>query len=147
MKRSIVLTMVFLTSAILQGCTARQGGTTKAETTKAETATAETTTLEVTVRDTTANKGLYKAGSYTADAKGYGGDVVVTVTVDENKITTVSVKGADETEGIGTKAINELPDIILEKQSIEVDAVAGATITSQAIKDALKTALEQAAVK
>lgn len=84
------------------------------------------------------------SGEYTGTAKGMGGDVTVTLTLKDSKITDVKAEGDKETDGIGTKALEQLPDEIKEKNSIGVDGVSGATVTSDAIKDAAKAALESA---
>lgn len=90
------------------------------------------------------SKGIYTAGSYTASARGFGGDVEVTVQVDENKILSVTAKGDSETAGIGTPALDKLPDAIVAANSADVDTIAGATVTSNAIISAVKSALEDA---
>ncbi len=92
----------------------------------------------------TGDMGSYKSGTYTATADGYGGDVVVEMTFTSDKITQVTVTGESETENIGTNALNELPSDIMEKQTHEVDHVAGATVTSEAIKTAAKDCIDQA---
>lgn len=89
-------------------------------------------------------EGIYKPGTYTATAQGYGGEIQAKVTVDENAITKVELTGDQETDGIGSKAIDELPDKIVAANTSSVDAVAGATITSEAIMEAVNTALTQA---
>jgi len=75
-------------------------------------------------------------------AKGYGGDVNVTVEVNGKSIVSVVAVGKDETQGIGSKAIDELPAKIVEANSTDIDGVSGATYTSNAIKEAVKKALE-----
>lgn len=80
-------------------------------------------------------------GALTGTAKGFGGDVTVTVTVDGDDILTVEAVGADETPGIGSNAIEQLPAKIVEADSTEVDGVSGATYTSNAIKEAVNAAL------
>ena len=87
---------------------------------------------------------VYQAGTYEAAAAGFGGDVVVKVTVDEAKILDIQVEGKDETDGIGTKAIDMLPAAMLEQQSADVNAIAGATFTSKAIRLAVQECLDQA---
>jgi uncharacterized protein with FMN-binding domain len=87
--------------------------------------------------------GVYVPGTYTASGQGFGGAVDVSVTVDTKKITAVSAKGENETEGIGSMAIAELPAQIVAANG-KVDAVAGATYTSTAIFEALDQALEKA---
>ena len=86
----------------------------------------------------------YTPGTYEATAKGFGGDVKVSVTVDAEKITEVEIEGAGETTGIGSNAIEQLPAKIMEAGSADVDGVAGATITSGAIKEAAAAAIAAA---
>ena len=81
------------------------------------------------------------SGTYTGTAKGMGGDVEVKITLTDSVITNVEVEGEDETEGIGTKAIEELPDEMVKENSIAVDGVSGATVTSDAIKEAAEAAI------
>ena len=83
------------------------------------------------------------SGTTKGTAKGMG-DITVTLTLKDGKITECSVDGAGETEGIGTNAIDQLPGEIVKENKISVDGVTGATITSDAIKDAAKAALEAA---
>lgn len=70
----------------------------------------------------------------TASAKGYGGDVEVTLSVDTSNgsIKEVSIEGSMETPNKGGKAIEKLATAIQEAQSLDVDTVSGATITSTA---------------
>ena len=87
----------------------------------------------------------YTDGDYTAEGKGIGGKVPVTVTVKDGKIAEVTVGDNSETQGIGSKAIEQLPAKIVEANGLEgVDAVSGATVTSKAIFSAVEEALEQA---
>ena len=87
----------------------------------------------------------YNDGSYTAEGKGIGGKVPVTVEIRGGKIAEVTVGDNSETQGIGSKAIEQLPAKIVEAGGTEgVDAVSGATVTSKAIFDAVNTALATA---
>ena len=88
----------------------------------------------------TASKGTASVGT----AKGFGGDVTVTLTLADGKITGCTAEGKDETEGVGSTAIDQLPGAIAESGSIAVDGVAGATVTSNAIKEAAAAALTAA---
>ena len=82
---------------------------------------------------------------YTASASGvFGEPVVVEVEADENGIYSVTVVEHNETEGIGSIAVAELPGKIVEAQSVEIDGVAGATMTSNAIKTAVAETLREA---
>jgi uncharacterized protein with FMN-binding domain len=74
-------------------------------------------------------------------AKGFGGDVKVTVTVNGDDIVEVVAVGENETPGIGSNAIEQIPAKIAEADSTKVDVVAGATLTSNAIIEAVNNAL------
>ena len=87
----------------------------------------------------------YTDGEYTAEGKGIGGKVPVTVEVKDGKVATVTVGDNSETQGIGSKAIEQLPAKIVEAGGTEgVDAVSGATGTSKAIFSAVDEILDQA---
>lgn len=79
-------------------------------------------------------------------AQGMDGQVKVEVAFTEDKIYSVTVTEANETPDIGTKAIDALPGTIVAENSLNVDAVSGATITSTAIKDAVAQAIADAGV-
>ena len=83
------------------------------------------------------------SGEYTGTAKGMG-DVTVTLTLTDGKITGCTAEGADETPGIGTMALEQLPTAIAESGSIAVDGVSTAPLTSTAIKEAAAAALTAA---
>lgn len=87
----------------------------------------------------------YMPGTYTGEGTGKNGPIKVEVTVDESRIIGVSVVEQQETEGVADPALEQLPGAILAAQSADVDAVAGATLTSDGIIDAVNAALEQAA--
>ena len=80
-------------------------------------------------------------GVYEGSANGMGGAVKVAVTVSGGKITAVEVVEHNETAGISDPAIEQMPAKIVDAQSTDVDAVASATVTSEAIKEAVKAAL------
>ena len=82
--------------------------------------------------------------TYTATAKGFAGDVTVEVTVNGDKIEDVKATGENETDGIGSVALETLPKEIVEKQSVKIDVVATATMTSNAILEAATAALNEA---
>lgn len=89
----------------------------------------------------TGNGGV--SGEYTGSAKGMD-DVTVTLTLEDSVITDVKVVGEGETDGIGTKAIEQLPSEMVAGNTINVEAVSGATVTSDAIKTAAEEALKAA---
>ena len=92
--------------------------------------------------DNSARPELYVPGTYTGTAKGYGGIVTAEVTVSGKMIDSIAVNGEKET--LLDLVVPALPDSILAKQSTEVDAVSGATISSNAIKEAVDQALAKA---
>lgn len=84
------------------------------------------------------------SGDFTGTAKGFGGDVSVTLTLTDGAITGCTAEGKDETQGVGSEAIAKMPGEIAESGSIAVDGVSGATVTSNAIKEAAAAALTAA---
>lgn len=84
------------------------------------------------------------SGDFTGTAKGFGGDVSVTLTLTDGAITGCTAEGKDETQGVGSEAIAQMPGKIAESGSIAVDGVSGATATSTAIKEAAAAALTAA---
>lgn len=83
-------------------------------------------------------------GEYVIDVIGHEGTVTVGTTFRDGKISDVKVLKQDETQGVGTFAVDRIPGKIVEAQSINVDSVTGATITSNAIKQAVSKAVEKA---
>ena len=79
-----------------------------------------------------------------ATAKGFAGDVTVTLAVTDGVLTEVTAEGPEETEGVGSVALEDLPAAMLKTNSITVDAMSGATFTSNAILEAAAAALESA---
>ncbi|MBR3840729.1 MAG: FMN-binding protein [Erysipelotrichales bacterium] len=87
---------------------------------------------------------IYTSGTYSAKAKGFGGDVVVSITTDSTQITDVDIDASLETPSIGGNAAESLREAIIENQNVEVDVVTGATVTSNAVIAAAKKAISQA---
>ena len=87
----------------------------------------------------------YTPGTYEAEATGMMGPVKVTVTVSETEITDIIADVSGETESIAAPVPEALKSAILAAQSAEVDGVAGATMTSNAIKAAVQKCLDEAA--
>jgi fumarate reductase flavoprotein subunit len=83
-------------------------------------------------------------GPYTATAGGYHGVVTVTLDVKDQVLISVIAQGPEETVGIGSIALDTLPEAMLQGNTIVVDTVTGATFTSQAIMDAAAKALAKA---
>lgn len=87
---------------------------------------------------------VLKDGDYEVTAKGFHGEFPVTVKVAEGKISEISVGKHQETQDIGTKAIDAIPPAIVESQSLAVSAVSGATVTSTGLLQAVEEAVRQA---
>ena len=87
---------------------------------------------------------LYKAGTYTATAENDIGSVVVEMTFSADAITDVSIDASSQTKGIGQEAAQPLQEAILKAQSADVDGYTGATLTSDAIKQAAADCIAQA---
>lgn len=88
--------------------------------------------------------GTWTDGTYTESADGKNGEFTVTVVVSGGRMTEITVGDNSETPDKGGAAIEALPDRILEEQSVTVDAISGATVTSDAIKTAVAKCLEAA---
>ena len=84
------------------------------------------------------------AASYTGTAQGMGGEVSVTLTIENGVITDCVATGDKETDGIGSVVIAQFPAQVVEGNTINLDAVSGATITSNAFIEAAKAALTTA---
>lgn len=86
----------------------------------------------------------YTSGTYTAAIAGQNGPVKVEVTTSADKILSVKIIDQKETEGIGSKAVAALPSEIVKAQSADVQGIAGASVSSAAIKKAVQECLNQA---
>ena len=82
-----------------------------------------------------------QAETLTGTAKGYGGDVTVTLTREDGKITACSIEGKDETEAIGGAALETLAEQVKTATGYAIDGVSGATVTSKAVMKAVAAAL------
>ena len=99
--------------------------------------------IKAAVRNALSSKqGSEEEVTLTGTAEGFGGDVTVNVVVKGDDIISVEAIGEDETDGIGSVALVELPALIAEADSTDIDGVSGATYTSDGIKAAVRNALE-----
>lgn len=96
-------------------------------------------TLAVSAEAATIEDGVYET-----EVEGHNGPMVIETTIEDGKLADVQVKDHSESEGISDPAIDQIPAAIVEANSINVDAVAGATVTSNAIRDAVSDAITQA---
>lgn len=86
----------------------------------------------------------FKAGTYKASVDGKNGPIEVEVTFSEHKIEDVKVVNFNETAGVSDASIKKIPEEIVKNQSLKVDAVAGATVTSDALLSAVMDCVKQA---
>ena len=82
------------------------------------------------------------SGVFSGEGTGYGGTIAVDVTLENSAITGIEVTSSNETQGIGTVAIDKLIPEIIETQSVALDAVSGATRASEGLLAAVTAALE-----
>lgn len=94
--------------------------------------------------DDTTSEAMFTAGTYACSAKGNNGDVELEVTFSDNAIDTINVTAQAETAGLGDTAIENIIAEILEKQTLAVDTVTGATNSSNAVINAVKDCVTQA---
>ena len=87
--------------------------------------------------------GIYTPGTYSATATGMG-TVTVTATFDENSLIDVVLDVAEETPAIGQAAAEELKAQVMAAKSADIDGVSGASLTSEAVRVALKNCIAQA---
>ncbi|MFO7941047.1 MAG: FMN-binding protein [Bacillota bacterium] len=80
-------------------------------------------------------------GVYEGTGRGYGGNIVVEVEVQDGELVDITILDNSETPNIGGPALEEIPEAMIEQQSTEVDAVSGATATSNGVMDAVENAL------
>lgn len=92
----------------------------------------------------TEGEAKYTEGTFEGEAEGKNGPVVVEVTFSKDKIEKVEIKEQQETEGISDKPIQDIPTAVVDQQSLAVDTVSGATVTSDAILNAIADAVEKA---
>lgn len=85
-----------------------------------------------------------KPGTYKASAYGNNGYLDVEVVIDDNKITSVTVPKHSETPFLGDVAIDKISEQVVEFQTLGVDSITGATVTSNALKLAIEDCIKQA---
>lgn len=87
---------------------------------------------------------LYADGVYEGSAQGFGGDVVVSVTISQDEIVSVEVTEAKGEDSAYLSMAMELTEKIVENQSVELDTVSGATYSSRGILNAASQAIDLA---
>lgn len=146
MKRKASALLALLLALNMTACSGTQK---PQETTTAAPAATEAAKETTTAQETPAAEGIealqkVEDGSYEGTGKGHGGDVKVTVEIKGHMITLVQVTEHQETQGISDKPLADVPQRIVDEQSLAVDTVSGATETSMAILGGAEEALKAA---
>jgi uncharacterized protein with FMN-binding domain/succinate dehydrogenase/fumarate reductase flavoprotein subunit len=134
------------TTATVTGAATTKTVTNTATSTATTTATTTATATKTVTATPTTPTPTGASGTYTATARGFGGDVTTTVILTNGIITSVKADGPSETPEKGGVALVKVPAAIVAANSTKVDAVAGATITSNAIKNGVDSILVKAGV-
>ena len=92
-----------------------------------------------------ATESVYKDGTYTGEAQGFGGPVDVEVIIGNGKISEINITSAEKEDGAYLSMAEDIIPTIIEAQSADVDTISGATFSSTGIKEAVTQALEEAA--
>lgn len=133
MRRVLALIMCLMLVSAAVGCSAPATPTnTDAPATRSPAVTPEI------------ESGVYTPGTYTGVGQGMNGEVSVNVTFSADAITAIEIGNHAESAGISDPAIAQIPQAIIDSQSLNVDVVAGASMTSRAILEAVKEAVTQA---
>lgn len=86
-----------------------------------------------------------KSGKYQVKAKGHGSEsMLMEVDIDGDKVTSIKVDSSGETKGVADEVFRRLPKTIVENQTLNVDAVSGATISSHGVIDGVAEAIDEA---
>lgn len=86
----------------------------------------------------------FNSGEYTAYGRGHNGDLPVTVTFSDDKILDIVVDSSKESDGIANPAFERIPQQILDGQTLNIDVISGATVSSQAVLDGVSNAVDLA---
>ncbi|HCX79239.1 MAG TPA: hypothetical protein DG577_07490 [Firmicutes bacterium] len=95
------------------------------------------------VEDTSIDFAKVPDGVYTGTGRGFGGDITVKVTFAGGKLTDVEIVSHKESPNVSDPAIKQIPQVMIDEQTVEVDAVSGATMSSEGIKAAVRDALAE----
>ena len=86
-----------------------------------------------------------KSGKYQVRAKGHGSESMpMEVTIEDDKIKDIEIDSSGETKGVADEVFNRLPKQIIDNQTLNVDVVSGATISSHGVVDGIAQAINEA---
>ncbi len=86
----------------------------------------------------------FEPGEYTAYGYGHNGQLPVTVSFSEDRILDIAVDSSKESDGIANPAFERIPQQILDGQTLNIDVISGATVSSQAVLDGVSNAVDLA---
>lgn len=99
---------------------------------------------EAAKKGTEENVENFQDGTYEGTGQGFGGDIVVSITVEEGKITDAKVKSAQKEDAAYLDTAKQVLDQIVDRQTAKVDAISGATFSSKGIIEGAEEALSKA---
>lgn len=86
----------------------------------------------------------FKPGVYHVFAKGHNGKLPMEVTLTEDKITSIVVDDSGESEGIANVVFERIPQDIIKGQTLNIDVISGASVTSEGVVEGVAEAIKQA---
>lgn len=86
----------------------------------------------------------YQDGTYEGSGTGFGGEIIVNVTIKKGSITEIEMKKADGEDSAYLDNAKKIIDNMIDSQSADVDVASGATYSSKGIIEAVKNALKEA---
>lgn len=150
MKKLISIAMAGCLAVSLAACggsssttaasTATSTSTATSEAASSEAASSEAASSEAASSEAAADNG--DSVTLTGEADGFGGKITATVVMSGDTITDVTFDGPDETPDVGGAALETLADEVVAANGTDIDAVTGATFTSQGCIDAVQAALD-----
>lgn len=139
MKKKLIMSMLVVGLMFSMAACSSSSDSSSEETTE-ETAEEESTE-EAAEEEEAVEEEAGLTGTYTGTGSGFGGDITVTLTLEDGVITECSIDGPDETETVGGAALEELAEQVIAANGSEIDGVSGATYTSDGVSEAVANAL------
>lgn len=145
MKKLISIAMAGCLAVSLAACGGSSSTTAASTATSTSTATSEAASSEAASSEAASSEAAADNGdsvTLTGEADGFGGKITATVVMSGDTITDVTFDGPDETPDVGGAALETLADEVVAANGTDIDAVTGATFTSQGCIDAAQAALD-----
>ena len=146
MKKLISIAMAGCLAVSLAACGGSSSTTAASTATSTSTATSEAASSEAASSEAASSEAAAADNgdsvTLTGEADGFGGKITATVVMSGDTITDVTFDGPDETPDVGGAALETLADEVVAANGTDIDAVSGATFTSQGCIDAAQAALD-----